>query len=40
MNKILIALYIACALASTAYVFSRGANDAPVVVADASSEPT
>lgn len=40
MNKILIALYVACALCSTAYVFSRTGEsaDAPVLVA--SSEPT
>lgn len=41
MNKILIALYAACVLASTAYVFSRaGADNAPVSVAIVSGEPT
>ena len=41
MNKILIALYVACAAASTAYVISIARDSqAPIIVADASHEPT
>lgn len=43
MNKLLIALYVACIVFSTAYIFSRpGTNSAgaPVLVADRSIEPT
>lgn len=41
MNKILIAVYVACALVSTAYVLSHSnGSEAPMIVADASSDPT
>lgn len=42
MKKLLLALYVACAAASAAYVLSQfGAQDrAPLLLADKSHEPT